>query len=165
MGSKKTASVDKNSILYIALDGDINERGGGTPVSMMDMMNGNQQYSQGLNVLLAAIKESLGGKVSEVKLTDRLAEHPVCLTTKGGLSLEMERVLNAAPAGESIKAERVLEINADHEILEVLKAALAEDQEKLDTYARLLYDQALLIEGMPIDDPVRFSTEVCKLMK
>nr|MCR5134887.1 molecular chaperone HtpG [Clostridiales bacterium] len=87
------------------------------------------------------------------------------LTTKGGLSLEMERVLNAAPAGESIKAERVLEINADHEILEVLKAALAEDQEKLDTYARLLYDQALLIEGMPIDDPVRFSTEVCKLMK
>ena len=115
--------------------------------------------------LLAAIKESLGGKVSEVKLTDRLAEHPVCLTTKGGLSLEMERVLNAAPAGESIKAERVLEINADHEILEVLKAALAEDQEKLDTYARLLYDQALLIEGMPIDDPVRFSTEVCKLMK
>ena len=64
-----------------------------------------------------------------------------------------------------IHSERVLEINADHEILEVLKAALAEDKEKLDTYAQLLYDQALLIEGMPIDDPVRFSTEVCKLMK
>ncbi len=115
--------------------------------------------------LLAAIKASLGDKVSEVKLTDRLAEHPVCLTTKGGLSLEMERVLNAAPAGEAIKAERVLEINADHEILDVLKAAQAEDKEKMDTYAQLLYDQALLIEGMPIDDPVRFSTEVCKLMK
>jgi molecular chaperone HtpG len=115
--------------------------------------------------LLAAIKASLGDKVSEVKLTDRLAEHPVCLTTKGGLSLEMERVLNAAPAGEAIKAERVLEINADHEILDVLKAAQAEDKEEMDTYAQLLYDQALLIEGMPIDDPVRFSTEVCKLMK
>lgn len=70
MGSKKTASVDKNSILYIALDGDINERGGGTPVSMMDMMNGNQQYSQGLNVLLAAIKEAKDNKKIDGILID-----------------------------------------------------------------------------------------------
>lgn len=116
--------------------------------------------------MLDFMKESLGEKVTEVKLSQRLKSHPVCLTTKGGISMEMEKVLNAMPDGSNpdIKAQRVLEINAGHPIMSSLEEAFANDRDKLKDYAEILYDEALLIEGMPIDDPVAFSNKVCDLM-
>ncbi|MGI6204280.1 MAG: molecular chaperone HtpG [Anaerovoracaceae bacterium] len=116
--------------------------------------------------MLDFMKESLGEKVTEVKLSQRLKSHPVCLTTKGGISMEMEKVLNAMPDGSNpdIKAQRVLEINAGHPIMGSLEDAFENDKDKLKNYAEILYDEALLIEGMPIDDPVAFSNKVCDLM-
>ena len=114
--------------------------------------------------LLEAMKDALGDKVTAVKLTQRLKSHPVCLTSKGGLSIEMEKVLNSMPTDQKVQAERVLEINAQHPILETLQEKYAADKDSIAEYAKLLYDQALLIEGLPIDDPVAFSNAVCKLM-
>ncbi|MGN0703794.1 MAG: molecular chaperone HtpG [Lentihominibacter sp.] len=114
--------------------------------------------------MLEFMANSLDGKVSEIKLSQRLKSHPVCLTAKGGLSLEMEKVFNAMPMEEKIQAERVLEINAKHPILETLTKAFEEDKESVKKYAEILYDQALLIEGLPIEDPVAFSNAVCDLM-
>ncbi len=114
--------------------------------------------------MLEFMKEALDGKVAEVRLSQRLKSHPVCLTAKGGLSIEMEKVLNAMPMDEKVKAERVLEINAKHSIMDALTKAYEDDKEKVKTYASLLYDQALLIEGLTIDDPVAFSNAVCDLM-
>lgn len=115
--------------------------------------------------LLAFLKESLGDKVTEVRLSSRLKSHPVCLTSSGELSLEMEKVLNALPNDQKIKADRVLEINAKHEILGALKKAYADDKETAKDYIDLLYNQALLIEGLPIEDPVAFSNAICRLIK
>ena len=114
--------------------------------------------------MLEFMANSLDGKVSEIKLSQRLKSHPVCLTAKGGLSLEMEKVFNAMPMEEKIQAERVLEINAKHPILETLTRAFEEDKDSVKKYAEILYDQALLIEGLPIEDPVAFSYAVCDLM-
>ena len=114
--------------------------------------------------LLEFLKESLEGKVTEVKLSQRLKSHPVCLTAKGGLSIEMEKVLNAMPIDEKVKAERVLEINAGHKIVDTLNRLYKEDKEKLKVYASILYDQALLIEGLTPEDPVAFAAAVCDLM-
>ena len=114
--------------------------------------------------LLEFMKESLDGKVSEVKLSHRLKSHPVCLTSKGGLSIEMEKVLNAMPTDEKVQAERVLEINAKHPVLEKLKKEYDTDKNTVKKYTALLYDQARLIEGLPIEDPVEFSNAVCELM-
>lgn len=117
--------------------------------------------------LLDFIKDSLGDKVTEVKLSPRLKNSPVCLTTKGGISLEMEKVLNAMPTDQQIKAERILEINPDHEVMNTLQEAYAageEGKEKVKTYASLLYNQSLLICGLTVDDPVKFSEDICKLI-
>ncbi len=114
--------------------------------------------------LFAFMKDALGDKVSAVRLSQRLKSHPVCLTSDGQISLEMEKVLNAMPAGQEVKAQRVLEINASHPIFNTLKKLYGEDQEKLKAYADLLYNQAMLIEGMSIDDPVAFSNQICELM-
>ena len=114
--------------------------------------------------MLKCMKDALGEKVSEVRLTQRLKSHPVCLTAKGGLSIEMEKVLNSMPVDNQVQAERVLEINSNHPILDTLNKAFETDKDKVSDYAKLLYDQALLIEGLPIEDPVAFSNEVCRLM-
>ena len=83
---------------------------------------------------------------------------------EGAVSLEMEKVLNAMPSDEKVKAQRVLEINANHPVFQALTNLYGADQEKLKTYAQLLYAQALLMEGLPVDDPVAFSNQVCDLM-
>ena len=114
--------------------------------------------------LFTFLGEALEGKVKTVRASSRLKTHPVCLTSEGGVSLEMEKVLNAMPNDNKVKAERVLEINESHPVFAKLTRLYAEDQDKLKEYAALLYDQALLIEGMPIDDPVAFSNRVCALM-
>ncbi len=111
---------------------------------------------------LEAIKKSLDGKVSDVVLSKRLVDSPVCLTSKEGLSFEMQKVLNAMPNGSDAKAEKVLEINPNHELFECLKKAYNDND--LDDYVDLLYNQALLMEGFPIENPVEFSNKMCKLM-
>lgn len=115
--------------------------------------------------LLKELQEALNGKVTKVALSQRLKSHPVCLTSEGEISLEMEKVLNSMPTDQKVHAQRVLEINPDHEIFGKLKA-LSEggDKDRLGKYAHLLYDQALLIEGMSIEDPVEFSNLICELM-
>lgn len=116
--------------------------------------------------MLNFMKDSLNGQVKQVILSTKLKSHPVCLSTDGALSIEMEKVLNAMPNGneEQVKAQRVLEINASHPIFQKLTALYKLDQEKLKQYTNLLYTQALLIEGVSIDDPVAFSNQICKLM-
>ena len=115
--------------------------------------------------LTDAIKSALGDKVTEVKLTNRLKSHPVCITTKGELSMEMEKVLNQAPeANQGIKSQKVLEINANHPIYEKMQKYFTEDKEKLSKLSEVLFSQALLIEGMPIDDPTRIASLICELV-
>ncbi|QHI72733.1 molecular chaperone HtpG [Aminipila terrae] len=115
--------------------------------------------------LFEAMKEALDGKVSEVRVSQRLKSHPVCLTSNGEISIEMEKVLNSIPANnDKVSAEKVLEINANHKVFESLKAAYENDKDKVKDYAKLLYNQALLIEGMPVEDPIEFSNAICNLM-
>lgn len=114
--------------------------------------------------LLSFITESLDGKVKQVILSQRLKSHPVCLSTEGAISIEMEKVLNAMPNDQKVKAERVLEINANHPIFKTLGELYEIDKDKLKEYAQLLYTQALLIEGVKIEDPLAFSNQICDLM-
>ena len=110
------------------------------------------------------MQKALEGKVKSVRLSQRLKSHPVCLTSEGALSLEMEKVLNAMPTDQKVQADRVLEINPEHPIFAKLVLLQKENPDKLKAYAKLLYDQALLIEGMSIEDPVAFSNQICELM-
>lgn len=117
--------------------------------------------------LLSAIKDLLGDKVTEVRLSSRLGNAAVCLTTKGGISLEMEKVINAMPVDQHIKAERILELNPEHDVFKALQNAGAKGRDgrpRLKAYVHLLYDQALLISGLPIDDPVDFGEAIDKLI-
>jgi molecular chaperone HtpG len=114
--------------------------------------------------LFESMTAILGGKVKQVKASKRLKSHPVCLSSEGELSIEMEKVLKAMPNSQDIKAEKVLEINVNHEVFQSLAEAFAKDKEKLDLYTKLLYSQALLIEGLPIQDPVDFANDLCKIM-
>ncbi|WP_078432993.1 molecular chaperone HtpG [Metabacillus halosaccharovorans] len=114
--------------------------------------------------LFDLMKEVLAGKVSDVKLSKRLKSHPVCLSTVGEVTIEMEKVLSAMPDNQNVKAEKVLEINSNHEVFQSLKNAFDQDKEKVKLYTNLLYNQALLIEGLPIQDPVEFTNDMCKVM-
>ncbi|NLA86820.1 MAG: molecular chaperone HtpG [Clostridiales bacterium] len=116
--------------------------------------------------VLDFVKESLGGKIAAVKLSNKLKSHPVCLTTQGGVSLEMERYFASLQGGpaETIKAERVLELNADHPVFKALKDTFATDKEKVKKYAELLHGQSQLIAGVSLDDPARFAELISELM-
>ena len=114
--------------------------------------------------LLRMMKDALEGKVKDVRLSTRLKSHPVCLSADGGISLEMEKVLNTMPGDQKVQAERVLELNAGHPVFAKLKELFATNPDKVKTYAGLLYNQALLIEGLPVEDPVAFSSAICELM-
>ena len=115
--------------------------------------------------LFEFMKEHLGENVKEVRLSTRLKTHPVCLTSDGGISLEMEKVLNAMPTNtEKVKAARVLEINANHPIFAALTKAYAEDKEKAAKLTDVLFAQASLIEGIGVDDPVAYANAVCSLI-
>lgn len=116
--------------------------------------------------LLDFIKESLNGKVAAAVISHKLKSHPVCLTAQGGVSLEMERYFASLQSGpaEAIKAERVLELNANHSVFESLKNMFATDKEKAKKYAALLYGQAQLIAGISLDDPAHFSELIAELM-
>ena len=113
-----------------------------------------------------AMKESIGDSISAVRFTNKLKKHPVCLTSEGGISLEMEKVLNSMPnaAENKVQAKLVLEINAEHPIAEKLKTLYNEDKELLGKYAKLLYGEACLIGGKSVSDPAEHSALVCELM-
>lgn len=114
--------------------------------------------------LFSAMKEILGDKIKEVKSSVRLKNHPVCLTSDGELSIEMEKILKNVPNNTEIKADKILEINMEHEIFSKLKDAFEKDQDKFKLYTDILYNQALLIEGLPLEDPVAFADNISKLM-
>ena len=111
------------------------------------------------------VKETLGESVLEVKASTRLKSHPVCLTAGEGLSFEMEKYFKAVQPDSAIRADRILELNVDHPAFQALEAAVSTDPEKAGKYAQLLYAQALLIAGLPLEDPSAYTDLVCELMK
>ena len=114
--------------------------------------------------LFAHMAKALAGSVKDVRASKRLKSHPVCLSTEGEITIEMEKVLNMMPDNPGVKAEKILEINPNHEVFTSLVNAYKHDKEKLDLYTKLLYNQALLIEGLTIEDPVAFTNDICKVM-
>jgi len=114
--------------------------------------------------LFEYMKNLLADKVTNVRASKRLRTHPVCLSTEGEVTIEMEKILNAMPNNPNVKADKVLEINVQHNVFQSLQNAYEQDKEKLNLYTALLYNQALLIEGLPIQDPVEFTNDICKIM-
>ena len=143
-----------------------NVSGGDLGLETEEEKKENEAKSAEYKDLFAAMKTALGDKVSDVRLSSRLKTHPVCLSSEGALSIEMEKVLNAMPTGEKVASRKVLELNGDHEVFAALKAAFdAGDTEKVNAYSDILYTQARLIEGLAPEDPVSYANAVCKLMK
>ena len=114
--------------------------------------------------LFEQMKSVLSGKVKDVRASKRLKNYPVCLSNDGDLTIEMEKILSAMPNNENIKADKVLEININHDMFKALKESFEKDKDKFDLYTNILYSQALLIEGLPINDPVEFTNNICKIM-
>lgn len=126
-----------------------------------------KKQSEDNKELLDALSKALEGKVKKVELTGRLKNHPCCLRAEGPVTLEMEKVLNqqaAVNGGETVRADRVLELNADHPIFKKLCALQAEGSDALADYADILYTQSLLIEGLPVDDPAGYDNKICALL-
>jgi len=113
--------------------------------------------------LLNAIKENIK-EVNEVKFTNKLTKHPVCLISKGNISIEMEKVLNAMPNNENIQAETIMEINLNHPIVDKLKDLHNNNKEELEKYSKILYSQARLIEGLTLENPTEISNLVCEIL-
>ncbi|MCY0874669.1 MAG: molecular chaperone HtpG [Firmicutes bacterium] len=129
-----------------------------------DAQESTTEETQENEALLAEMKKLLEGKVKDVRVSKRLRNHPVCLTADGELTIEMEKVLRSMPNSQNVEAEKVLEINTHHDVFRSLKAAFDQDRDKLALYTGLLYNQALLIEGLPIQDPVDFTNDIFKVM-
>lgn len=114
--------------------------------------------------MLSSMKDLLGDSVKEVKFTSKLKNHPVCLTTEGEVSTSMEKVINSMPTGEKIKASEVLEINSNHKIANKLKELYKDNKEEFEKYTKVIYFEARLIEGLPIDNPTEMSNLMCDIM-
>jgi molecular chaperone HtpG len=125
----------------------------------------NESSSLDNKELFENMKNILSDKVKDVRASKRLKNHPVCLSNDGELTIEMEKILNSMPNNPNIKADKVLEININHDVFKSLKEAYENDKDKLNLYTEILYNQALLIEGLPINDPVEFTNNICKIMK
>lgn len=116
--------------------------------------------------MLEKMKDMLAGRVKEVRISQRLKSNPVCLAVDGDVSIEMERVMNSMPIQEKVESQKVLEINPNHQVFDSLTATFnAGNDEKLRIFTSLLYDQAMLIGGLTVEDPVAFSNHICDLMK
>ena len=143
-----------------------NVAGGDLGLESEEEKTASEAVAKENEALFAAMADALGDRVARVAVSARLTDAPVCITAEGPVSLEMEKVLAAGPDGADVKSERVLEVNAKHEVFDVLKdAQAAGDADKVKLYTEILYDQALLMEGLPIDDPVAYAQAVTKLMK
>jgi molecular chaperone HtpG len=110
------------------------------------------------------MKQHLGDKIKDIRLSKRLKTHPVCLISEGHVSIEMEKILKSMPGNQNVTAEKVLELNPGHHVYAALKDAFEHDEEKFKLYTDLLYNQALLMEGLSVEDPLAFSNNICKLM-
>jgi molecular chaperone HtpG len=126
--------------------------------------NQAEEANQENQDLFDYMKNQLAGQVTDVRASKRLKNHPVCLTTDGDLTIEMEKILSAMPNSSDVRANKVLELNTQHDVFRSLQVAFANDKDKLNLYTTLLYNQALLIEGLPIQDPVEFTNDICKIM-
>lgn len=125
----------------------------------------NKKENEENKGIFESMKEALGNKISAVKASSRLKNYPVCLSAEGEVSIEMEKILSAMPNNQGVKAQKILEVNTNHEVFNSLKYALENDKDKFNLYTKLLYNQALLVEGLSIEDPVDFTNDICKLMK
>ena len=114
--------------------------------------------------MFSFMKKSIDDQVKSVRFTKRLKNHPVCLTSEGNVSIEMEKVINSMPTDEKVKADTVLEINESHPIVEKLKNLYENDKDELEKYTKVLYSQARLIEGLPIENPTEISNLICEIM-
>lgn len=124
-----------------------------------------EEENKQFEAMLGEMKDALDGKVEAVRFTDKLKNHPVCLTSEGGISSEMEKTLNTMPGNEQkIKAQLILEINGNHPVADKLKGLYDTDKDTLKKYTKMLYDASCLIGGRNIDDPVEYSNLVCELM-
>ena len=124
-----------------------------------------EQKNEDNKALLDFVKETLGGEVSAVRISHKLVSHPVCLTSEGNVTLEMEKYFASIPGENKVKAQRVLELNGDHAVFGLLKNAFETDKELAAKYAKILYSQALLIAGFPLEDPAGYSELVCGLLR
>lgn len=124
----------------------------------------NKKLNEDNKDMLAEIKDALGDEVTSVRFTNKLDSHPVCLTSEGEISVEMQKVINAMPTDENVKAKLVLEINEKHDIVKKLEKLYKEDKDKLKKYAKVLYSEARLIEGLSIDNPTEISNLICELI-
>ena len=120
----------------------------------------NEKYKD----MLSFIKEQLDNSVSDVRFTNKLGKHPVCLTSEGEVTTTMQKVINAMPTDETVKAKLILEINEKHDIAKKIKDLYDNDKETLKKYSKILYDEARLIEGLPIENPTELSNLVCDLL-
>ena len=114
--------------------------------------------------MFALMKEAIGAGIQEVRFTHRLKNHPVCLTSEGALSVEMEKVINSMPNDQKVKAQTALEINDSHPIAQKIKDLYANDKEELKKYTKVLYSQARLIEGLPVENPTEISNLICEII-
>ena len=114
--------------------------------------------------MFAAMKEALADSVENVRFTHKLRNHPVCLVSEGDVSIEMQKVLNSLPNNQGIKAQLALEINKDHAIAAKLKELYSNDKDTLAKYAKVLYAQARLIEGLPIENPTELTDLICEII-
>lgn len=142
-----------------------NVAGGDLGLETEDEKSAAEAITKENEELFNAMKDALDGKVKRVAVSSRLSETPSCVTAEGPITLEMEKILAAGPDGDHVKSDRVLELNAEHPVFKALQKAFEDkDEDKVASYARILYDQALITEGLPIDDPVAYTQAVYKFM-
>lgn len=143
-----------------------NVAGGDLGLETEDEKSAAEAITKENEELFKTMKDALGDAVSKVVVSARLSDTPACVTAEGPISLEMEKIMAMAPDGQNIKSDRVLEINAQHSIFKTLQEAQKEnDTDKIKQYTNILYNQALITEGLPIEDPVAYAQAVCDLMK
>ena len=162
-----TDNVDEFAIKVLMRHGEKEFRNvseGDLGIDSEEQKEETKKLSEDNKDMLALITEALDGKVKECRISDKLKSHPVCISSFGQISLEMEKILNQNPQNQKVTSEKVLEINPNHKIFTAMQKLFETDKDKFKDYASILYDQALLIEGMQIDDPVEFSNKVCSLM-
>ncbi|MBQ3918766.1 MAG: molecular chaperone HtpG [Oscillospiraceae bacterium] len=162
-----TDQVDEFAVKVLMRHGDKEFRSvseGDLGIDTEEQKEETKKLTEDNKGMLDLMKEALGDKIREAKISDKLKTHPVCISSAGQISLEMEKILNKNPQNEKVKSEKVLELNPQHEIFSVMQSLYEKDKDKFKDYTSLLYDQALLIEGMPIEDPVGFAQKLCSLM-
>ena len=162
-----TDNVDEFAVKVLMRHGEKEFRNvseGDLGIDSEEQKEETKKLSEDNKDMLALITEALGGKIKECRISDKLKSHPVCISSFGQISLEMEKILNQNPQNQKVTSEKVLEINPNHKIFAAMQKLFETDKDKFKDYASILYDQALLIEGMQIDDPVEFSNKICSLM-